>query len=98
MSGENGDLGMLGNAINSDRSCEQRGESILVFGEPGSAPLLRISSLRVARLTEPKSGRSGSNRRRPAWEASALPTELRPHAANDHLRPSTIPDRLSAAR
>ncbi len=25
-----------------------------------------------------ESGRPGSNRRQPAWEASALPTELRP--------------------
>jgi hypothetical protein len=29
-----------------------------------------------------KSGRPDSNRRRPAWEAGILPTELRPRARN----------------
>ena len=28
-----------------------------------------------------QSGRPGSNRRRPAWEAGILPTELRPRAS-----------------
>ena len=30
--------------------------------------------------SSPKSGRPDSNRRHPAWEASTLPTELRPHS------------------
>jgi hypothetical protein len=41
-----------------------------------------------------ESGRPGSNRRHPAWEASALPTELRPRwtsLCQDFGRQSTVP-------
>ena len=53
-----------------------------------SAPKLggRFSQL-VAFQRFPKSGRPDSNRRRPAWEAGILPTELRPHVGGDLAGP-----------
>src|ERR1700748_1077633 len=41
-----------------------------------SMPLSHFNGRNARR--EKKSGRTDSNRRHPAWEASALPTELRP--------------------
>src|SRR3954467_10776852 len=37
-----------------------------------------------------KSGRPDSNRRRPAWEAGILPTELRPRPSNVPRTPRTL--------
>ena len=38
-----------------------------------------------------KSGRPDSNRRRPAWEAGILPTELRPRTVLQYCRGTTVP-------
>src|SRR5258706_2650393 len=40
------------------------------------------SSKSIVSPTDNKSGRPDSNRRRPAWEAGILPTELRPRLNN----------------
>src|SRR5580765_2788994 len=46
-------------------------------------PLRRAEAVSKSRQTHTQqSGRPGSNRRRPAWEAGILPTELRPRALN----------------
>src|ERR1019366_7595014 len=45
-----------------------------------------------------KSGRPDSNRRRPAWEAGILPTELRPRLVNSTVRTIQVPSLRSLTR
>ena len=63
------------------------------FQSYGSRRKKVLAHRRLNRARKIKSGRPDSNRRHPAWEASTLPTELRPHI----FAPLSLPARDALA-
>ena len=59
--------------------------------QSGGSPLATRRFQRAMTKRLPESGRPDSNRRRPAWEAGILPTELRPRVIGDPATRSFTP-------